>query len=221
MNYFAHLVLSQPTVESAVGNLLGDFAKGVKLEQLGFAVRSGLDNHRAVDRFTDTYEHIRSLKHLFSAKRRRFAGIALDVYFDHLLMQHWTRFDLRPLDQVIGEFYQRLTLGRALMPNAQMLKTTQSMVDYDWFGSYRDIDSIAHALDRIALRLRFENQFDNAIEDILANQSEINDVFLVFFPELLTHVQNLSLETKTITLVDRQVNSITQDRDLRQGLKRT
>ena len=195
MNYFAHLVLSQPTVESTVGNLLGDFAKGVKRETLNHAVTSGLDNHRAVDRFTDAHESIQALKRLFSPERRRFAGIALDVYFDHLLMTHWQAFDSRPLQSVIDEFYQRMTEGQALMPSTHMRDTTQRMVEYDWFGSYRELDSIAHALDRIATRLRFKNRFDNSIEEILTNQGEIDDVFLVFFPELLEHVQNLRLET--------------------------
>lgn len=194
MNYFAHLVLSQPTVESAVGNLLGDFAKGVKREQLNLAVTSGLDNHRAVDRFTDTHEPIRALKRSFSPERRRFAGIALDVYFDHLLIQHWTEFDTRSLEQVIAEFYQRMTQGQALMPSTQMRNTTQRIVEHDWFGSYREIDSIAHALDRIASRLRFANRFDGSIEDILANQEIIGEVFLEFFPLLKSHVAMLQIE---------------------------
>ena len=195
MNYFAHLVLSQPTVESTVGNLLGDFAKGVKREVLSPAVTSGLDNHRAVDRFTDAHESIQALKRLFSPERRRFAGIALDVYFDHLLMRHWAEFDTRSLEQVIAEFYQRMTEGQSLMPSAHMRNTTQRMVEYDWFGSYRDIDSIAHALDRIAARLRFKNRFDNSIEDILTNQGEIDTVFLTFFPLLKRQVETLKIGT--------------------------
>ena len=88
MNYFAHLVLSQPTIESTVGNLLGDFARGVDQSKLEPAVLAGLKNHRAVDRFTDSHPEISALRQCFSSKRRRFAGIALDVYFDHLLMNH-------------------------------------------------------------------------------------------------------------------------------------
>ena len=53
MNHFAHCVLAQPAEESVVGNLLGDFARGVELAALNPAVRAGLENHRAVDRFTD------------------------------------------------------------------------------------------------------------------------------------------------------------------------
>ncbi len=195
MNYFAHLVLSQPTLESTVGNLLGDFAKGVKRDALRQSINAGLDNHRAVDRFTDTHPAIQALKKTFSPKRRRFAGIALDVYFDHLLMKHWQSFDSQPLETVISGFYQRMIDGRALMPNKHMRSTTQRMVEHDWFGSYLELDSIAHALDRIAGRFQHENNFDNAIEDILANEGNIEAVFLEFFPQLQRHISELAIET--------------------------
>ncbi len=200
MNYFAHLVLSQPTVESTVGNLLGDFARGVDYRRLSSEVAAGLDNHRAVDRFTDAHGAIQSLKSLFSQHRRRFAGIALDVYFDHLLMKHWQHFDSRPLQSVIDEFYQHMREGRDLMPNPQMQNTTQRMIDYDWFGSYRDIDSIAHALDRIASRIRYENQFNNALEDIIANEEEIENAFIQFFPEIKVYIRSLALEIQATCL---------------------
>ena len=195
MNYFAHLVLAQPTVESTVGNLLGDFAKGVDREYLPPSINAGLDNHRAVDRFTDAHQAIRDLKQLFRPQRRRFAGIALDVYFDHLLMKNWSIYYSRPLHQVIDTFYYRMTAGRPIMPSKNMRNTTSRMVSYDWFGSYREIDSVAHALDRIAARIRYENQFDNAIEDIIANQQEIESAFRDFFPELQAHIARLGLES--------------------------
>ncbi len=194
MNYFAHLVLSQPTVESAVGNLLGDFAKGVDYQALPAAIAAGLENHRAVDRFTDAHEDILSLRAYFSPQRRRFAGIALDVYFDHLLMRHWHVFDSRPLRAVIDTFYQRMIKGRVLMPNASMRLTTQRMVEHDWFGSYEEVDAVGYALDRIAGRIRYHNQFANAIEEIEANRIKIECRFLSFFPELQAHIGELGIE---------------------------
>jgi acyl carrier protein phosphodiesterase len=196
MNYFAHLVLSQPTVESTVGNLLGDFARGVDKLTLHPAVQAGLDNHRAVDRFTDSHDKISSIKKRFSQGRRRFAGIALDVYFDHLLMTHWQEFDARNLEHVIAEFYARMRRGQPMMPGQEMRRVTSRMITYDWFGSYRDLDSVAQALDRIAMRIRFANGFANAIEDLVRNEDEILDVFLDFYPELTAHVKSLALESE-------------------------
>ena len=194
MNHFAHLVLSQPTVESAVGNLLGDFARGVDRERLPAPIRAGLDNHRAVDRFTDSHPLVLELKREFSRKRRRFAGIALDIYFDHLLLQYWDRFEHRGQDELIAEFYQRMAVGEQLMPGADMRRITRRMIDYDWFRSYRDIDAIAESLDRVAARIRFDNEFGNSIEDLKRHDDAIRYAFLEFYPQLQAHVAALALE---------------------------
>jgi acyl carrier protein phosphodiesterase len=196
MNYFAHLVLSQPTTESTVGNLLGDFARGVDQSTLHPSVLAGLKNHRAVDRFTDGHNKVTEIKQCFSPERRRFAGIALDVYFDHLLMSHWHEFDQRDVNNVIAEFYARMEHGQKLMPGSEMRRITSRMITYDWFGSYREIDSVAEALDRIAMRIRFPNKFDNAIDDLRQHEDRILEVFLNFFPELKAHVQSLAIETE-------------------------
>ena len=194
MNHFAHLALSRTTVESAVGNLLGDFARGVDQHQLPAAVLAGLLNHRAVDRFTDNHPVVLELKSCFSSERRRFAGIALDIYFDHLLINHWERFEQRHLESTIDEFYQRLSAGRDLMPGDEMRRVTQRIVDYDWFGSYRDIDSIAQSLDQVAGRIRFANRFDNAIEDIVRHEELIRDGFFEFYPQLQQHIEQQAIE---------------------------
>lgn len=196
MNHFAHLVLSQPTLESTVGNLLGDFARGVDAETLTPAVRAGLDNHRAVDRFTDAHPRVIEMKRAFSRARRRFAGIALDIYFDHLLIHHWELFERRDLESLIGEFYLRMEAGRALMPGDNMRRVTKRMIDYDWFGSYRDLDAVAESLDRVAARIRFRNDFANAIEDLLRHRDLIREGFIEFYPELESHVAELALEIR-------------------------
>ena len=195
MNHFAHLALSITTVESAVGNLLGDFARGVDQHQLPAAVLAGLLNHRAVDRFTDSHPVVLELKSCFSSDRRRFAGIALDIYFDHLLINYWDRFEQRHLETTIDEFYQRLSAGQYLMPGEEMRRVTQRIVDYDWFGSYRDIDSIAQSLDQVAGRIRFANRFENAIEDIVRHRELIQDGFFEFYPQLQQHIEQQAIES--------------------------
>ncbi|MCP4390525.1 MAG: DUF479 domain-containing protein [Gammaproteobacteria bacterium] len=194
MNHFAHLVLSQPTLESTVGNLLGDFARGLDQDSLPPAVVAGLHNHRVVDRFTDSHPRVQAMKIGFSRERRRFAGIALDIYFDHLLINHWQQFEQRHLDSLIEEFYQRMSQARELMPDENMRRVTRRMVEYDWFGSYRDIDAVAESLDRVAGRIRFSNRFDNSIEDLLRNHDMICEGFMEFYPQLQRHVTELALE---------------------------
>lgn len=194
MNHFAHLVLAQPTIESTVGNLLGDFARGIDQQALPAGVRAGLENHRAVDRFTDRHPLIREMKAGFSPQRRRFAGIALDIYFDHLLIRYWRDFERRELEPLIRQFYRRIFAGQDLMPGQQMRSITRRMAENDWFGSYRDVDAVAESLDRVAARIRFRNQFHNAIEDLERNQEQIRAGFYEFYPQLQRHIAELGLE---------------------------
>ena len=92
MNYLAHLVLSQPHADSYFGNLLGDFRRGVKVTAFSESVQAGVTNHLLVDKFTDSHPAVIAAKQQVSTQRRRFAGILLDICFDHFLLVHWQRF---------------------------------------------------------------------------------------------------------------------------------
>lgn len=197
MNHFAHIFLAQSGVESRVGNLLGDFARGVDTRALSPGVYNGLINHRAVDAFTDQHPLVRGAKSLFSAQRRRFAGVALDVLFDHYLIRHWSRFSNQDRYQFTQAAYGDLSRGQPLMPPG-MQRTIIHMVDHDWFEAYASLDTIGYALDRVAGRIRFANRFLGIIEEIRAHDAELEAVFLEFFPQLAAEVNVLGLEQKPV-----------------------
>ncbi|MDX1755062.1 MAG: ACP phosphodiesterase [Marinobacter sp.] len=186
MNHLTHLFLAPPSIPARVGALMGDFAKGIVITELPPAVREGLEHHRAVDAFTDRHPEIIACKPLFSSQRRRFAGVALDVLFDHYLLRHWARFSDQDSHDFIQQAYRDLEKGRSLMPEA-MARTTRRMIDHDWFNAYRDLDNIGMALDRIAQRLRRPNQFAGIIDEIRSNDQELEQHFLHFFDDLTRH----------------------------------
>ena len=193
MNYLAHLALAQPNHHSLVGNLLGDFCKGVPLNSLPVTILAGLANHRAVDSFTDQHPLVRQSRLLFSAQRRRFAGIALDVLFDHFLIRHWQQFYPQPFAQYKHQLYRQLAEAEPLMPLA-MQRTMQSVRSDDWFGSYQHLPTVAIALERIAKRIRFSNQFAGVLADIETNYVCLEQTFFLFYPQLQQHVVQLALE---------------------------
>ena len=193
MNYLAHLALAQPNHHSLVGNLLGDFCKGIPLNSLPATILAGLANHRAVDSFTDQHPLVRQSRLLFSAQRRRFAGIALDVLFDHFLIRHWQLFYPQPFTQYKHQLYRQLAEAEPLMPVA-MQRTMQSVRSDDWFGSYQHLPTVAMALERIAKRIRFSNHFSGVLTDIAPNYASLEQTFLLFYPQLQQHVVQLALE---------------------------
>ncbi|MCT6699242.1 ACP phosphodiesterase [Rheinheimera sp. 4Y26] len=188
MNYLAHLYFADNNTESRIGNLLGDFCRGVDLTALSPATKAGLMQHRAIDRFTDAAPEVHAAKLLFAAKRRRFAGVALDVLFDHYLIKHWPVFHPEPFLLYKSRLYQQLWQDRALMPE-RMATTISYLVPQDWFGSYASLEGIGQALDRIAGRLRFANEFSGVISDFTAYQPQFEQLFLQFFPKLQAFVR--------------------------------
>lgn len=183
MNHLAHLFLAPDSPKARVGSLLGDFARGLVPEELPAPVREGLYHHRAVDAFTDQHPEVIASKRLFSSRRRRFAGVALDILYDHYLLRHWHRFSNEAPGRFIDQVYRELDANAELMPE-RMQRVTRQIVQHDWFRSYMDIDNIGYALDRVAARIRFRNAFGGIIEEIKANDRELEQRFLVFFPEL-------------------------------------
>ena len=196
MNYLAHLYFADNNSDSRIGNLLGDFCRGLDVSLLSDNCKAGLNQHRAIDRFTDQHAGVRLAKQLFSPQRRRFAGVALDLVFDHYLVKHWTLFSTVPFEFYKNQLYQQLWQERPLMPEA-MANTITYLVQQDWFASYRQLENIGKALDRIAKRLRFSNDFAGCITDLTHNQLAFEQLFLQFFPQLQLFVRQYQSDNST------------------------
>ena len=192
MNHLAHLFLAPDSAEARVGSLLGDFAKGVAEPELPAEVRRGLWHHRQVDAYTDRHPQVLASKRLFSSRRRRFAGVALDILYDHYLLKFWPAFSSDDSTRFIETTYQEMDALAHLMPQT-MRRTTRRMVADDWFGHYRDLAHVGFVLDRVARRIRFTNRFEGMIEEIETHQTELEERFLSFFPQL---------KHKALTLAD-------------------
>lgn len=193
MNYLAHLALAQPTVASKVGNLLGDFMRGVDAAQLPEPVRLGLDNHRLVDRLTDQHPEVMASRRLFSPQRRRFAGVAMDVLFDHFLLRHWAHFHDEALAASVARDYQLLLQGRPLMPTP-MREHVSRLVAHDGLRYYRSLEEVGQALDRMAARIRFANRFQGMADELAQHYDELEQVFLKLYPQLQREVAARALE---------------------------
>lgn len=195
LNYLAHLYFSQANTPSRVGNLLGDFARGVDTDALPDEIIQGLRNHRTIDHYTDSHPEVRRLKTLFSRQRRRYSGIVLDVVFDHFLIRHWHDFSDHSLDQFLESAYSDLEQGYPLMP-AHMQRVVKRMIAGDWIRRYSNLKQVGFALDRIAERIRFQNHFGGAIIEVEQHYEALEGGFLKFFPELIDFTSQNSPEVQ-------------------------
>jgi acyl carrier protein phosphodiesterase len=188
MNYLAHIFLAADSPESRLGNLLGDFRKGLDLATLPSAIVDGIQQHQRVDIFTDTHPIVRQAKLLVQVDRRRFAGIFLDVFYDHYLSVHWSQYSPVPLRLFIDRFYDILISHQTLLPEP-LQRSIPYIIDQDWLGCYGTTDGIALTLRRMSKRMRRTNPMADGILDLLEHYEAFDRSFLEFFPDLINYVQ--------------------------------
>ena len=117
MNFLAHLRLGPDEPQQALGGLLGDFVKGpISSIALPDSVRQGIWLHRSIDAFTDRHPLVARSKARVTGERRRYAGIMVDMFYDHLLARHWAQFDDQSLAEFTKRMYRAVLTQQALMP---------------------------------------------------------------------------------------------------------
>lgn len=188
MNYLAHLFLAEDTAESILGNLLGDFAQGAAKEQYSTAIQQGIELDRKVDIYTDTHLIVREAKRSISSERKRYAGILINVFYDHFLAKHWMKYSSIPLQYFTQKVYTLLLQQQNVLPDTlrQILPT---MIQQDWLTSYQQISGVEAAIARIARRLKRSEPLVNGVEELKVHYQEFELGFEIFFPELISSVE--------------------------------
>ena len=190
MNYLAHLYLADDDPESVIGSLMGDFLKGQIGVGLEPAVRWGVLVHRKVDSFTDAHAVVRQGKRRFSPAYRRYAGILLDLFYDHFLALQWSRYSTVSLQAFADRVYRILQSSLHSFP-APMRRSMNYMVSNELLQSYREIGGIERALRGIEGRLKRPSHLGAAVAELESQYLALEEDFSVFFPDLIRYVQQL------------------------------
>ena len=173
---------------------MGDFKPSAELKaQLPAGVLAGIQNHRLIDRATDRFPPVKRLRGVFSPERRRYAGIITDIAFDYFLIKHWERFTHINFDQFVDVAYDGLGAGRHWMP-PRMQTVVDNIRQYDWLRAYATLDGIAHTIDQVGKRLRFDNAMAGGGDEVRDHYEQIEEVFLALFAHLQQVVEDAEIE---------------------------
>ena len=184
MNFLAHTYLAGGSDYAIVGSLMGDFVKGPLSGRYGTEITRALTLHRRIDTYTDAHRIVRQSRHRVSPARRRFAGVLVDVFYDHFLARHWDEYNDVPLERFTVRIYSALREHHALLPE-RLQDIAPRMADADWLGSYRHVEAVGIALDRLGQRLKRGNALLRSADELLAHYDAFDADFRAFFPDVM------------------------------------
>ena len=184
MNYLAHIYLADLTKTSKIGNFLGDFTRG-NVDSLPFSedYKYGITLHRKIDAYTDFHPIVKQSKNRISKERRRFAGIIIDIAYDHFLAKNWEKYSTISLNSFTHFFYKELENQNEILPD-KLIKMLPYIVQYNWLENYKTLNGISKSLDGLSKRFKRENPLLNSIIEIEQNYLELESDFKLFFEDL-------------------------------------
>lgn len=199
MNFLAHIALSGNREGIILGNFSGDFIKGkLTLERTNnwsddFLI--GVHLHRYIDTFTDTHPTVREAKKLLALSHPKVAGVALDIYFDYFLANHFSEYYSESLSYFVSKTYNLLYQNRQMIPEA-MRPMADALIRHNWLYNYREIAGIKRSFEGIANRFEFMAAIRGAEIELQRNFAHYETTFLTFYPELKTASQLFIAENK-------------------------
>jgi len=187
MNHLAHLLLAGDDPALQLGALLGDHVRGdVAASGYSDAVCRGILLHRKIDSWTDQHPLLAQARGLFEPPLRRYAGIMLDVYFDHLLSRNWNAYCALSLDEFNHQILALLQQHRAMLP-PDLQRFHRYARRTNVLARYADSTMLEQVFIGISRRLTHANPLPQALPALQQHDAALRSQFTHFWPQLQNH----------------------------------
>nr|WP_221405920.1 ACP phosphodiesterase [Marivirga tractuosa] len=179
----AHIYLSGESNELKIGNFIGDFVKASDMEHYNDTINHGIRMHWAIDEFTDQHPIVQKSKDRLRPKYGHYAGVIVDIYYDHFLARNWKEYHAENLRQYVDQQYKMLENHISILPK-KVVHMLPYMIKYDWLFNYQYFDGIDRVMHGMANRSNFNSRMDESVVELKKYHMEFEEEFEEFFTEL-------------------------------------
>ena len=186
MNFLAHLYLSQHNQELMIGNFIADAVKGKNYLHYPIGIQNGIIMHRHIDTYTDTHPITKQSRDKLSSRYHKYAGVLVDVFYDHFLATNWQQYSTIPLPEFADNAYQIMQSNYSILPEKSQFLLPY-MIEHNWLLNYAQISGIKRTLTGMSKRTSFVSNMEFATEELQHYYEEFNQEFISFFDEARAH----------------------------------
>ncbi|RUA32504.1 MAG: DUF479 domain-containing protein [Bacteroidetes bacterium] len=188
MNFLAHIYLSGDSDELKIGNFIGDFVKASDMKHYNDDINQGIRMHWAIDEFTDHHPVVQESKERLRPKYGHYAGVIIDIFYDHFLAKNWKDYHKKDLRQYVDQQYKMLEHHISILPK-KVVHMLPYMIKYDWLYNYQYFDGIERVMQGMANRSSFNSKMDESVVELKKYHKEFEEEFQEFFPELKAYCE--------------------------------
>lgn len=187
MNYLAHLFLSCENEDHIVGNFIADSIRHRELAGFSPVIQQGVVLHKYIDTYTDNHPIVKQSTKRLHALHGKYSPLIIDIWYDHLLTRHWKEYSDESLRGFADRMYKILQDRIHLMP-AKMQRNLPIMAAEDWLYRYQSVEGMRTTFNRFQHRLSRPELLAGVIENLGTLDSELDEDFRAFFPDLIKHI---------------------------------
>ncbi|MDR2027028.1 MAG: ACP phosphodiesterase [Prevotellaceae bacterium] len=189
MNFLAHIYLSGNNKLLMIGNFIGDTVKGRKYEKLQPIIRKGVLMHRAIDDFTDRHPVNARVRKLLHPEFGKYAGVYLDMYYDHFLAAGWDNFSKDvSLTTFCNRFYFDALIRYRYLP-FKVRTLLYAFIIRNSLKNYSKPGGMEESLEFMYRHSGLPKSGKEAVKCLENNYSVLQDAFYEFFPLLVSHTR--------------------------------
>jgi acyl carrier protein phosphodiesterase len=112
--------------------------------------------------------------------------------YDYLLTKNWHRYSNITLDKFLDDFYIKANANMHTLPDEAKQKL-KSLIEFDILNKYQTLEHLNQSFNRvdrrISLRVLKRDNVSRYFEIVSENIDEIEEDFLLFFPQLCNKVK--------------------------------
>jgi acyl carrier protein phosphodiesterase len=195
MNFLAHIFLSGDNDLIKIGNFMADGIHG-KPDQFPTDVQKGIKLHRAIDSYTDSHPIFRQGTKRLHSRYHHYAGVIMDIYYDHFLAKNWANYHKQPLEDYTLAFYKSLEDNYDILTE-KTKGLMPYMIQYNWLASYATTEGIGRILTQMDNRTKNKSGMRTSIDELLRFYDEYDAEFTAFFEEMRAYVKQKMAEIET------------------------
>jgi len=183
MNFLAHIYLSGDDDLIKIGNFMADGIRGKQFESYHSDIQKGIILHRFIDTYTDAHPIFRESTKRLHKEYHHYAGVIVDVFYDHFLAKNWNQYSNEKLDLYVARFYQSLHDNYDLL-SERIKGILPYMIERNWLVSYQTIEGIHGILTQMDGRTKNESKMRLASNELKEYYNEFEIEFTTFFEEM-------------------------------------